>query len=187
MELNELIYVGVKLVCDKIGVSLKNMNRNSKLCRETRQEIQVRNLRQAAVVSILLYGCTSWTLTKRTEEKIDGNYTRMLRAILNESWRQRHTKHQLYGHRPPITNTTQIRRTRHVRHCWKCGEELINDILLCTPNAVRTTNTNRGDKLKGSCGRRKTKTRFDRIKHYRYVRSFQINERKFYQSRRHTY
>ena len=31
----------------------------------------------AAIVSILLYGCTTWTLTKRLEKKLDGNYTRM--------------------------------------------------------------------------------------------------------------
>ena len=36
---------------------------------------------QAAVVSILRYGCTTWTMTKRLEKKLDGNYTRMLRAI----------------------------------------------------------------------------------------------------------
>ena len=47
---------------------------------------------QAAVVSILLYGCTTWTL-KKGLEKLDGNYTRMLRAILNKSWRQHPTKH----------------------------------------------------------------------------------------------
>ena len=40
-----------------------------------------RSFFQAAVVSILLYGCTTWTLTKRPEKKLDGNYTRMLRAI----------------------------------------------------------------------------------------------------------
>ena len=34
---------------------------------------------RAAVVSIRLYRCTTWTLTKRLE-KLDGNYTRMLRA-----------------------------------------------------------------------------------------------------------
>ena len=39
-----------------------------------------RSLFQAAVVSGLLYGCTTWTLTKRLEKKLDGNYTRMLRA-----------------------------------------------------------------------------------------------------------
>ena len=63
---------------------------------------------QAAIASILLYGCTTWTLTKRLEKKLDGNYTRMLRAILNKSWRQHPTRHQLYGHLPPITNTIQV-------------------------------------------------------------------------------
>ncbi len=29
---------------------------------------------QAVVVSILLYRCTTWMLTKRTEKKLDGNY-----------------------------------------------------------------------------------------------------------------
>ena len=31
--------------------------------------------------------CLHITLTKRLEKKLDGNYTRMLRAILNKSWR----------------------------------------------------------------------------------------------------
>ena len=47
-----------------------------------------RSFVQAAVASIQLYGCTTWTLTKRLEKKLDGNYTRMLWAILNKSWRQ---------------------------------------------------------------------------------------------------
>ena len=59
-----------------------------------------RSFFQAAVVSILLYGCTTWTLTKQLEKKLDGNYTRMLRAILSKSWRQHTTRHQLYGHLP---------------------------------------------------------------------------------------
>ena len=63
----------------------------------------------AAVVSIQLYGCTTWTLTKRLEKKLDGNYTRMLRAILNESWLQHPTRHQLYDHLPPITKTIHLR------------------------------------------------------------------------------
>ena len=88
---------------------------------------------QAAVASILLYGCTTWTLTKRLEKKLDGNYTRMLRAILNKSWRQHPTRHQLYGHLPPITKTIQVRRTRHAGHCWRSRDELISDVLLWTP------------------------------------------------------
>ena len=43
--------------------------------------------------------------------KLDGNYTRMLRAILKKSWRQHSTKQQLYGHLPPIMKTIKVRRT----------------------------------------------------------------------------
>ena len=82
---------------------------------------------QAAVVSILLYGCTTWTLTKRLKKKLDSNYTRMLRSILNKSWRQHPTRHQLYGHLPPITKTIQVRQTRHAGHCWRSRDELISD------------------------------------------------------------
>ena len=98
-----------------------------------------RSFFQAAVVSILLYGCTTWTLTKRLEKKLDGNYTRMLRAILNKSWRQHPTRHQLYGHLPPITKTIQARRTRHAGHSWRSREELISDVLLWTPTHGRVT------------------------------------------------
>ena len=92
-----------------------------------------RSFFQAAVVSILLYGCTAWTLTKRLKKKLDGNYTRMLRAILNKSCRQHPTRHQLYGHLPPITKTIQARRTRHAGHCRRSKGELISDVLLWTP------------------------------------------------------
>ena len=47
-------------------------------------------------------------LTKRLEKKLDGNYTRMLRAILNKSWRQHPTRYQLYGHLPPIPKTIHV-------------------------------------------------------------------------------
>ena len=74
-----------------------------------------------------LYYLYIWTLTKRLEKKLDGNYTRMFRAILNKSWRQ------LYGHLPPITKTIQVRRARHAGHCWRSKDELVSDVLLWTP------------------------------------------------------
>ena len=61
-----------------------------------------------AVVSILLYGCTTWTLTKRIEKKLDLNYIRMLPAILNKSRRQHPTKQQLYCHLTPITKLSKL-------------------------------------------------------------------------------
>ena len=106
---------------------LKKLNKNK----------MKRSFFQAAVTSILLYGCTTWTLTKRLDKKLDGNYTRMLRAILNKSWRQHPTRHQLYGHLPPITKTIQVRRTIHAGHCWRSRDELIRDVLLWTPTHGR--------------------------------------------------
>ena len=96
-----------------------------------------RSFFQAAVASILLYGCTTWTLSKRLEKKLDGNYTRILRAILNKSCRQHPTRHQLYGHLPTITKTIQVRRTIHAGHCWRSRDEIIRDVLLWTPTHGR--------------------------------------------------
>ena len=69
---------------------------------------------------------------KCMEKKLDGNYARVLRAVLNKSWRQLPIKQQLYGHLPLITKTIQVRRTRHAGQCWRSKVELISDILRWT-------------------------------------------------------
>ena len=66
------------------------------------------------------------------EKKLDGNYTRMLRVILNKALRQHPTKQQLYSHLPPITKTIQVRQARHAGHCWRSRDELKSDVLLWT-------------------------------------------------------
>ena len=113
------------------------INRLSIIWKSDLTDKMKRSFFHAAVTSILLYGCTTWTLTKRLEKKLDGNYTRMLRAILNKSWQQHPTRHQLYGHLPPITKTIQVRRTRHAGHCWRSRDELIRDVLLWIPTHGR--------------------------------------------------
>ena len=42
------------------------------------------------------------------DKKLDGNYTRMLRSILNKSWRQLPTKQQLYGHLHPSRKLSKL-------------------------------------------------------------------------------
>ena len=113
------------------------INRLSIIWKSDLTDKMKRSFFQAAVTSILLYGYTTWTLTKRLEKKLDGNYTRMLRAILNKSWQQHPTRHQLYGHLPPITKTIQVRRARHAGHCWRSRDELIRDVLLWIPTHGR--------------------------------------------------
>ena len=70
---------------------------------------------QEAVMSIILYGCTTWTLTKCKEKKLDSNCTRMLRNILNKSWKQHPAKQQLYDNLASISKIIQV-RTRHAGH-----------------------------------------------------------------------
>ena len=62
-------------------------------------------------------------------EKLDRNYTRMLRAVLNKSCKQHPTKQLLYGYLPPISCTIQIRRARHV---VEKKYELIREVLWST-------------------------------------------------------
>ena len=109
------------------------IDRLSIICKSDLTDKLKCSLFRAVVVSILLYECTTWTLTKQLEKKLDGNYTRMLQAILNKSWRQHPTRHQLYGYLPPITKTIKVRRTRHAGHCLRSRDELISDVLLWTP------------------------------------------------------
>ena len=64
------------------------INKFSVICKSDLTNKMKRSFFQAAIVTILLYGWITWTLTKRMEKKLDGNYTRMLRPILNKSRRQ---------------------------------------------------------------------------------------------------
>ena len=57
--------------------------------------------------------------------------------LIAKSWQQHPTRHQLYGHLPPITKTIQVRRTRHAGHCWRSRDELIRDVLLWIPTHGR--------------------------------------------------
>ena len=127
----------VKDIDTRLTKAWTAINRLSIILKSDLTDKMKRSFFQAAVTSILLYGCTTWTLTKRLEKKLDGNYTRMLRAILNKSWQQHPTRHQLYGHLPPIAKTIQVRRTRHAGHCWRSRDELISEVLLWTPTHGR--------------------------------------------------
>ena len=136
-RLEEELKLSIPAIETRLAKAWTAINRLSTKWKSDLTHKMKRSFFQAAVTSILLYGCTTWTLTKRLEKKLDGNYTRMLRAILNKSWQQHPTRHQLYGHLPPITKTIQVRRTRHAGHCWRSRDELIRDVLLWIPTHGR--------------------------------------------------
>ena len=68
--------------------------------------------------------------------------------MLNWIWQQHPTRHQLYGHLPPITKTIQARRTRHAGHCWRSKDEFVSDVLLWTPHMAKQK---QDDQLKHTC------------------------------------
>ena len=132
-QISEFTVFGLPGIDTRLTKAWTAIDRLSIIWKSNLTDKMKRSFFKAAVVSILLYGCTTWTLTKRLEKKIDGNYTRMLRAILNKSWRQNPSRHQLYGHLPHITKTILARRTRHAGHYWRSKNELVSDVLLRTP------------------------------------------------------
>ena len=140
---DKFTYVGSSVSSTKTDIDMRltktwtAINRLSVIWKSDLTDKMKHSFFQAAIMLILLYGCTTWMLTKQLEKKLDGNYTRMLWAILNKSWRQHPTKQQLYGHLSPITKTIQVRRTRHVGHCWRSRDELISDVLLWNPSHGR--------------------------------------------------
>ena len=66
------------------------------------------------------------------EKKLDGNYTRMLRAVLNKSWRQHLTKQQLHSDLP--THHEKLSKLDENRHEGTQLEKLISDVLLWSPS-----------------------------------------------------
>jgi len=89
---------------------------------------------QATVESVLVYGATSWTLTKSLEKSLDGAYTRMLRAVLDLSWKQHPTLKELYDNIPPVSSTIRDRRLRFAGHCFRSKEEIASDLILWQPS-----------------------------------------------------
>ena len=92
------------------------------------------NLFRTTVETVLLYGSSTWTLTKELARKIDGTYTRMLREVLNVSWKMHITNKELYGDLPPITTTIRERRLKFCGHCWRSTKEVIHKVLLWEPS-----------------------------------------------------
>ena len=84
-----------------------------------------RSFFQAAVVSVLLYGCTTWTLTLRMKKNLTATTQECCEQYLSSPGDS------------TITKTIRIRRTRHAGHCWRSRDELISDVLLWTPSHGR--------------------------------------------------
>ena len=70
----------------------------------------------ATVESALTYGSQGCKWKKSIENKLNGAYTRMLRAALNFNWSQRVTNKELYNDLRKITETKRYCRSKFSGH-----------------------------------------------------------------------
>ena len=91
----------------------------------------------STVESVLLYGSSTWTVTKKLEKQIDGVYTRMLRMAQNVSWKEHMTNEELYGSLPKVSEKIRKSRLRIAGHCIRHSEEEAAKVVLWEPRTGR--------------------------------------------------
>ena len=141
----EFVYLGeVNIASTKrdieirLGKAWRALDRLNKIWKSNLHANLKRDFFRATVESVLVYGSSTWTLTKHLEKSLDGAYTRMLRAVLNISWKQHPTKKELYGNIPPLSVIIRERRMRFAGHCGCSKDELARDVLLWHPRQGKT-------------------------------------------------
>jgi len=118
-------------------------NKLNRVWKSKLKRIMKVRLFRATVEYVLLYGSETWTLTKTLTQRIDGCYTRLLRAALNISWKSHTTNVELYGNIPPVSQTIKARRLKLAGHCVRHEDEEASKLVLWKPTHGKS---NRGRK-----------------------------------------
>ena len=108
-------------------------NKLDKIWRSTLTRGMKIRLFQSLVLSILLYGAETWTLTKTKQRKLDGVFTRMLRKTLGLTWEDMVPNKELYGDLPTLSSELRQRRLRFSGHCWRRTDEICSQMLMWQP------------------------------------------------------
>ena len=85
---------------------------------------------RVTIEPILLYGSETWTLSAKQHARLDGCYTRLLRRVLNLSWKKHPTLATLYGNLPKISVLAKRRRVQFAGHCARASNELVSSFVL---------------------------------------------------------
>ena len=92
---------------------------------------------KVTIETILLYESETWTIDKKLRRKIDGCYIKLLRMVLNVSWRDKISNKILYNVMPLITDVIAIRRMRIAGHCLRHNDKIANNLILWGPKFGR--------------------------------------------------
>ena len=107
---------------DKLWKS--NLSRNIKI-----------TLFQVTAEKVLTYGSDTWTLNKKLNKSLDGSYTRMLRKVLDVSWKQHITNKVLYGKLNSISQVIRKRRLMFAGNSFRQKQlQPVSELVLWEPN-----------------------------------------------------
>ena len=121
----------------RIGLAWKSLSKMSKIWKsKIKRDLKLRFFR-STVESVLLYGAESWTLTREMECRLDGTYTKMLRAVLGITWEMKVTNDELYGSLNKLSDVLRVRRLRFIGHMWRRKDELVCKLLMWEPKQGR--------------------------------------------------
>ena len=79
----------------------------------------------------LLYGSETWTFNNSLEKSSNGCYTKLLRMVLNVSWKDKWSNKKLYNEMPIITNIIATRRLSNTGYCIRHNEESYHNLIFC--------------------------------------------------------
>ena len=138
-QVSDFTYLGSKLnstesdVKTRIGSSWSALNKFDTIWKSQLNTKLKLQFFKTTVENVLLYGSQSWTLTKQLENKLNGAYTRLLRAALNVHWSQRVPNKTLYHGHPHISDIIRTRRLQLAGHVWRHDDEIANQLLFWQP------------------------------------------------------
>ena len=117
----------------RIGQAWSALNKLDKIWKSSlKREMKIK-LFQSLVLSILLYGAETWTLTQTLQKKLDGVFTRMLLKALGLTWRDMVPNTELYRNIPTLSSELRQRRLRFAGHCHRRQDELCSRMLMWQP------------------------------------------------------
>jgi len=151
-RVDDFKYLGSWLVNTKIEIESRiaqTWSTATKLRRIWRSHIRPnlkKNFLNSCVISILLYGCETWTLTKTLERKLDGTYTKLLRYIHDFPHDAHIANKDLYDDSPYISDIIKHRRIRFAGHCLRAQNQPVQKLVLLNPG-YKNLKQGQGNKL----------------------------------------
>ena len=88
-----------------------------------------RKLFRAVIEPVLLYGSETWTMTASLARRLDGTYTRLLRACLQVTYLDRWTNVKLYGGLQRVSDVVNVRRIGFAGHCFRANQPVAKTLM----------------------------------------------------------